>query len=194
MKFLALVILIVASVGTTAAQTETDPDSALARELSVRAALDQAVRELAMVRRELGQPLDPADAALWIAVDSVNTIWLKGVIEERGWPLQSEVGEDAARDAWLLAQHADRDRTFQQEVLRLMEQAVVDGEASGADFAYLTDRVRIGLGELQVYGTQITMGVNGEPEPFPIEDAEHVDERRAVVGLQPLDEYLKFFR
>ena len=45
-------------------------------------------------------------------------------------------------------------------------------------------------GNPQVYGTQFREA-NGEMAPFPIEDEQHVDERRAKVGLQPLAEYKK---
>jgi hypothetical protein len=49
-------------------------------------------------------------------------------------------------------------------------------------------------GREQVYGTQMTGEVGGGPTPWPIEDSEHVDERRAAVGLGPLDEYVARFQ
>jgi hypothetical protein len=100
------------------------------------------------------------------------------------------VGADGAHAAWLLAQHADRDRPFQKRCLGLLQKAVKAGEASGQDLAYLTDRVRVGEGKKQRYGTQFRT-VNGKMEPYPIEDEASVDRRRKEVGLGTLAEYRK---
>ena len=49
-------------------------------------------------------------------------------------------------------------------------------------------------GREQLYGTQMTAEAGEDPAPWPIEDAAHVDERRAGVGLGSLDEYVARFR
>lgn len=188
-----LAILFALSPALALAQTSSDADSLLARQLSLRVEADQAARELITLALERGRQPDAADGALALAIDSLNTAWLKGVVAERGWPKASEVGEEGASDAWLLVQHADRDRAFQREVLGLMEAAVAEGEASGSDFAYLTDRVRLAAGEPQVYGTQLKV-VDGQPVPREIEDADGVDARRAAVGLMSLSDYIEYFR
>ena len=41
-------------------------------------------------------------------VDRENTEWLGSVIDQQGWPTRTLVGDDGARNAWLLAQRADR--------------------------------------------------------------------------------------
>jgi hypothetical protein len=46
-------------------------------------------------------------------------------------------------------------------------------------------------GKPQVYGTQFTFVAGGEFVLHPIEDAEHVDERRRAVGLPPMAEQEK---
>ena len=123
-------------------------------------------------------------------IDKRNTAWLKEVIDRRGWPGKSLVGVDGANAAWLLVQHADQDRAFQKRCLPLLAAAVKKGEATGAQLAYLTDRVRVGAGEKQVYGTQFRT-VDGKLEPQPIEDEANVDRRRKEVGLPSLAEYRK---
>src|SRR5438105_2104095 len=65
---------------------------------------------------------------------------------------------------------------------------VQPGEATGAQLGYLTDRVRVGAGEKQVYGTQFHT-VDGRLEPQPIGDEANVDRRRQEVGLPSLAEY-----
>jgi hypothetical protein len=122
-------------------------------------------------------------------VDTDNTAWLATVIDEHGWPRRSDVGEDGATAAWLLAQHADLDPEFQRRCLPLLEEAVAAGEASARHLAYLTDRVRCAAGQPQLYGTQFWQVGAGPLVPRPIEDIEHLDERRAAAGLEPFAEY-----
>jgi hypothetical protein len=115
--------------------------------------------------------------------DHANTEWLKGVVAEHGWPRKSEVGEGAASAAWLLVQHADADPLFQLQALRLMEPLVAQGEVSGRDFAYLTDRVALKLTGKQRYGTQFTC-VDGHLAPLPVEDEGAVDRLRREAGME----------
>ncbi len=84
------------------------------------------------------------------------------------------------------------DPAFQQQALELMRAAARAGQADRIELAYLTDRVAVNTGRLQIYGTQITC-VDGDIAPAPLVDPEHVDERRAAVGLGPLQEYLDSF-
>jgi hypothetical protein len=122
-------------------------------------------------------------------VDGKNVAWLKEVVREHGWPGKSLVGEAGAHDAWLLVQHADAHRDFQDECLRKMK-ALPKGEVVPRDVAYLTDRVLIGRGKKQIYGTQARIE-HGKAVPFPIEDEANVDERRKAADMQPMAEYLK---
>ncbi|QEH31622.1 hypothetical protein OJF2_00870 [Aquisphaera giovannonii] len=121
--------------------------------------------------------------------DAKNTAWLKEVVRKHGWPGRSLVGEAAAHDAWLLVQHADGDKDFQEECLEKMK-AQPAGEVSLRDVAYLTDRVLTGRGKKQVYGTQ-TRIEGGKAIPLPVEDEANLDRRRKGCGMEPLAEYLK---
>lgn len=40
----------------------------------------------------------------------------------------------------------------------------------------------------QLYGTQYDWDENGQMSPWPIEDEEHVDDRRRAIGMRPLAE------
>jgi hypothetical protein len=64
-----------------------------------------------------------------------------------------------------------------------------------ADAATLEDRVLVGEGKPQIYGTQVHFGpeTGGRWELYPIVDEEHVDERRTRIGLPPMADYLKLF-
>jgi hypothetical protein len=123
-------------------------------------------------------------------IDVQNTAWMKEIVDKYGWPGKSLIGEDGAQKAWLMVQHADHDRAFQKRCLQLLETAVKKGEAKPENLAYLTDRVRVGDKQKQIYGTQFRE-MNGKQEPFPIEDEANVDKRRKEVGLPSMAEYRK---
>jgi RND family efflux transporter MFP subunit len=174
-------------------------NSELRKELLERVKKDQDARKAAMAlmrERKQDDPdalrkLDEPAVKQMQQIDHANTTWLKGIVESKGWPGKSLVGTDGARAAWLLVQHADRDRPFQKHCLDLIRAAFKKGEATGEQVAYLTDRVRVGEKQQQVYGTQLRV-VNGKYEPQPIEDEGRVDERRKEMGMMPLAEYLRF--
>ncbi|QVL31063.1 hypothetical protein KIH39_19755 [Telmatocola sphagniphila] len=123
-------------------------------------------------------------------VDTDNRTWMKNLIEKQGWPGKTLVGEEAAHMAWLMVQHADPDLPFQKKCLELLKAAVKQGEATGADLAYLTDRVLAAEGKKQLYGTQLQQK-EGKFIPKPVEDEANLDARRKELGLQPMAEYLE---
>ena len=122
--------------------------------------------------------------------DAQNTMWLDDIIKQYGWLTKSLVGEDGAQAAFLIVQHSPA-LQFQKKCLQLLEQVVRENEADPISLAYLTDRVRISEGKSQLYGTQGQTNPDGSIVPFPIEDEEHVDERRRAIGLEPIAEYFK---
>jgi hypothetical protein len=170
----------------------------LRKELLKRVAEDQEARMAFIAWMQANAKTDPkalkgADSPVarkMRDIDHANTERIKEVVDRHGWPGKSLVGADGAHAAWLLVQHADHDRPFQKRCLAVLKEAVKKGEAAGIDLAYLTDRVRVGEGKKQLYGTQCRT-VDGKQVPEPIEDEAKVDERRKEVGLGPLAEYLK---
>lgn len=115
--------------------------------------------------------------------------WLRDDLAEHGWPRKSEHGSSAALVAWLIAQHADAEPLFQLEALEMMAPLVEQGEASGSQFALLTDRTLLKTKGVQRYGSQIGC-IDGTRAPFDLEQEEGLDERRASVGLQPIADYV----
>jgi hypothetical protein len=176
----------------------------LASELTVRVESDQAVRQemiaFTVKHKLIGNvnlaTVDSKIAAEYLALllkvqseDRKNLRWLKDVVSRLGWPGKSLVGSKCAHSAWLLVQHADSDREFQQTCLTKME-ALPKGDVEARDIAFLTDRILVGTGKKQKYGTQANFK-DGKAVAAPIDDEEHVDERRQALGLEPLEDYLK---
>jgi hypothetical protein len=168
-------------------------NEALAAELLRMGDEDQRIRQPRSDDGEYVTVLSIEESMEHARVDVGNTDRLREIVREHGWPGISLVGEQAADAAWLLAQHADRQLDFQREVLPLLKRAVKAGEAKPSHLAYLTDRIRMAEGRYQCYGTQIGDIREGTAIPWPIADAETVDDRRRDVGLQPLADYLSGF-
>jgi hypothetical protein len=168
-------------------------DVRLAEELAAMAAIDQRVRSIPQGGAFLHRP-SSAELMAWRRVDVENTDRLRVIVAERGWPGRALVGESGAEDAWLLAQHADRQLDTQRQFLAAVEAAVQAGDAPARHAAYLADRVAMNEGKPQIYGTQIADVRDGEGVPWPIADPEGVDQRRGAAGLEPFAEYVAQWR
>jgi hypothetical protein len=157
-------------------------------------AVDQLLRSSMMLPSEKGWDAETSQAFMQVIgprtveVDTANTHELRALVERHGWINVSTFGAEADRNAWLLVQHADRDRDFQRTILAVLEELVPLGETSPSNFAYLFDRVASAEGRPQRYGTQGRC-VGTSWEPNPLEDPAGVDELRSSVGLGTLAEY-----
>ncbi|MGW1836221.1 DUF6624 domain-containing protein [Streptomyces sp. BBFR2] len=136
---------------------------------------------------------DPAEQLAWRRLTARHGDRLGEIMDTCGWPTAALVGEEAARAAWLIAQHADRQLDIQRRALHLLEQAVAAGEAAPRDLAFLRDRTRVNEGRAQLYGTQIAGVRDGAPIPWPCEEPDRMDELRAAVGIEPFDTYVARF-
>jgi hypothetical protein len=119
---------------------------------------------------------------------------LLAIVLEHGWPGRALVGEDGMHAAWLVLQHAIVAPDVQRGCLPLLREAVAHGDATAAQVAYLEDRIAFFERRQQRYGTQFDWDERGFMNPWPIEDPEGVDARRAEVGLPPLAERIAQIR
>jgi hypothetical protein len=165
---------------------EAVPEPALAAELVEMGRQDQAIRR----GHNPGKP-DPAYVKRMQQEDRAREQRLAAIIEAKGWPLISMVGYEAAGSAWTIAQHGSP--AFLKRCLPLMQAAGDKLEINPQHLALSIDRVRVEAGKPQVYGSQLHEGKGGKLEPDRIEDREHVDERRAAMGMEPLADYLARF-
>lgn len=136
---------------------------------------------------------NPAEQLAWRRLTAQHGDRLHQIMDEYGWPTAELVGEDAARGAWLIAQHADRQLDVQRRALHLMEQAVAAGSAAPRELAFLRDRTLVNEGRNQLYGTQIAGIKDGSPVPWPCEDPARMDDMRVEAGIEPFDEYVAKF-
>ena len=160
----------------------------LQRELVSMAQSDQSIRnDIA----KIGWNTPPPELLEKLRlIDAKNTKRLKEIIEQHAWVNENLVGRSGVSAAFLIVQHSS-DLKFQEAMLPHLKRSFLNGEGvSGQEFALLQDRVLVHQNKLQLYGTQLNI-LDGELVFDPIFDEEHVDKRRAEVGLPPLDEYQK---
>lgn len=139
---------------------------------------------------------------------NTRTDTVLNLIKQKGWPGYSMVGEKASEAAFLIMQHSDIKPM--RKAYRKLKKAAKNGDASMIHYAMMCDRNRIIarfdiLKRKQIYGTQITgkpIIIDGKPkfingqiqyknELAPLKNPQEVNKRRAEVGLNPIQEYLK---
>lgn len=121
-------------------------------------------------------------------VHEKNTKRMKAIIGEYGWPGNDLVGPDATEAVWMVVQHSVLDLDFMKNCVPLLENAVKMKQAEGWHLAFLKDRLLTLSGRPQIYGTQFDRDENGWPVPYPIQNEDEVNEKRADLGLNTLEE------
>lgn len=165
-------------------------NAALRDELIAMAEEDQRVRAALAADGSLFEGYHPAMQH----IHDSNAARLTAMIQQHGWPGRSLVGEEGARAAWLIVQHAIGHPDLLRRGLVLLQQAAARGDVPACDVAMLHDRICFFEGRPQRYGTQYDWNENGEMVPWLVEDAAGVDQRRREVGLPPLEENSKRIR
>jgi hypothetical protein len=121
--------------------------------------------------------------------DSINIIKVKAILDNYGWLGADEVGRRGNLCIFIVIQHADTED--QKKYLPMMRQAVQKGKAEPANLALLEDRLALEDGKKQIYGSQVALDTKtGKYYINPIEDEPNVNNRRATVGLEPLEYYV----
>jgi len=130
------------------------------------------------------RPDFPPELATLLELNADNTCWVATLLQERSWLGRSLVGEQGADCAWMIVQHADRDRELQNKCLELLAEAVRDGEADPRHYAMLADRLRRADGRPQLYGTYCRL-TEGAALTFtaPVDNPHQLAERRRALGL-----------
>jgi hypothetical protein len=162
---------------------------------SAQAKIDTAsiIKALTLVRDRDQKTRTGRDSAHYMAlIDSSNQAMVTALIDKYGWPGKAFVGAMGNNTVFLVIQHADL--ATQEKYLPLMMQSVADSQSRLCDLALLQDRVLMRRGKKQIYGSQVVPDKNtGAMMIYPIEDEAHVNERRAKAGLEPIEQYARYF-
>jgi hypothetical protein len=158
----------------------------------------QSAIDTAAIKKELKAIYDRdqktrknGDSAAFVNyIDSCNQVQVKLLIDKYGWLGKSVIG-NYNQVLFLVFQHADS--ATQEKYFPMLQQSVAEGESNAIDLAMMHDRLLMRRGEKQIYGSQVVTDGNGGWKFFPIEDEKNVNIRRAKVGMEPIEEYAKYF-
>ena len=120
--------------------------------------------------------------------DRQNLATVISLIEKCGMPTLEEVDEIQMTAVWLVFQHGDNES--RKKYLPTLEQAAKNGDLKATQIAMMKDRTLMEDGRSQVYGTQVTKK-EGEWILYDLKNPETVNKRRAEMGFEPLQDYLK---
>lgn len=194
LRSLALSGLLASLSLACAAGSRSPADCAPPPDLAVMQQVGEAVRAAYPHDLDATAPEAVRAADRIMLVDRQNTARLRPWLRRCGWPDSRSAGEATEGRVWVLVQHADQDRPFQQIAIGLLKRRVLQGGAPAIHLAYLEDRVAIGMGQAQRYGTQVEMKGACSIEPLPVDHPTLVDSRRKAVGMEPLATYLAHVR
>lgn len=139
--------------------------------------VDQAVREK-----------QGFDISKMERTDREHRAALEEIFATYGVPTYMVVGPQAAGDFVTMIQHQSPE--FRRKVLPGLKVNVDAGQADPGSYAMALDRTQTDAGKKQMYGNNLTCD-NEHPQLHtgPIEDEDHVDQRRAAIGLMRLKLY-----
>lgn len=158
-----------------------DPSNPLLRDEIHRLAVpDQAVRQR-----------DGFDPQRVQATDQGNEAPVRAILARFGLPTYDTVGPDASDEFIALIQH--QSSQFREQVLAPLRAAVDGNQADPQNYALVYDRLQRDLGKPQLYGEQLECSPSQGLHVAETDDASHVDERRAAIGLFREEIYLRFF-
>ena len=93
---------------------------------------------------------------------------------------------------FMTLQHAPLDVHI--KYLPVVEDAFKKKKIGSDDYAMFVDRIAIGEGKMQIYGTQVSVSTKGGGVLDPVIDVDSIDVRRASIGMtETIAEYLKRF-
>ena len=139
------------------------------------------------IRKEHWKDKTPENLEKMKDVDRKNRKELKKILQDYKY-IGVEYGKEVQEAAFLLVQHLPKaDISSMKKYLLQMKKHRED--VSPNHIALLTDRIRSWEGKKQYYGTQFTY-LNEEYILKPIWNVKDVDNRRKLLGLESLNEYL----
>jgi hypothetical protein len=159
------------------AKKQAPSNPALREQIERLFTVDQAVREK-----------QGFDMKKMERTDREHQAALEEIFGKYGVPTYRSVGPHAAAGFVTMIQHQSPD--FRGKVLPQLKANVDVGQADPGSYAMVLDRSQTDAGKKQMYGENLTCDKEHPAmHTGPIEDEDHVDRRRAAIGLMRLELY-----
>ncbi len=203
MKFVLLIGFLIACSVVTKAQsclTQEDVRQMLARvEASPPATPDRKLKEellkMAIRQQELLQQVIAKDQSKKADQEKLRKTYedhivrLCQILKTNGWPTTIQVDPEGVFATYQILKNGG---TFelQRDLLPVIVAAIKKDPNQKREFAGLYDRLRVGAGMKQLFGTQ-AVSTGGFLVLYPIEDPANLDARRTEFGLSNIDLYIR---
>lgn len=123
-------------------------------------------------------------------VDTENTNGLKKILETYSWDDIAAINPELLGKAFHIVQHSN-DEAFQAETLPVFKALAETGKVDQQQYALMYDRVSLGQGKAQRYGSQFECRDGAWQAKLPLEEPDTLDERRAVMNMTTMKENLE---
>lgn len=155
-------------------------------------AVDQLVQQNMITASQNDASANQMDSLERFKIETYNrhTVYLKKLIAKHGLPTYALVGSRSSDNFMVMVNHSITDTKFQEQIIKMTQRELKKKNISGQQVALLTDKMLISSGRKQVYGTQCGYDKDGNAFAKDLQDPATVDEKRKLVGLAPLKDYL----
>jgi hypothetical protein len=126
-----------------------------------------------------------------LAMDTSNLESVKQILDKCGMPTLVTAGKKGMTAIWLVIQHTDGET--RKSYFPMLLEASKKGDLERQDIALMQDRMLMDAGKPQLYGSQVIMKNGVNYELYELKDHKTVDQRRAIMGMGPLADYLNHF-
>ena len=170
-------------------------DLPYAKTLWKMAALDQAYySDIRLAERKIGINSTVVNA-LWDLkqiINNKNQKELEGLLQAKGWPKISAVGQSASTTAFLIIQHSNIAK--QKQYLPIIKKLCSIKESDWQEYALMYDRIQVSENKPQKYGSQIHFNEKTQTnELYPLENETKVEEWRKELGMESLADYVSMW-
>jgi hypothetical protein len=149
--------------------------------LALRDAINKLYESDQAARQKEG--FDPERLA---ATDRMHSEQLQAIFKKYGVPTFDMVGPEAAGHFVIMIQH--QSPQMRDLVLPALRAGVEAGQADPESYALVYDLSQLDKGKKQRFGERLVCQ-SGKLHEAPIEDEEHVNQRRAEIGLMRIELY-----
>ncbi len=150
---------------------------------AMREQIEQLFKADQAVRGKTGFDLEKM-----LQADREHAVVLEAIFVKYGVPTYRMVGPQAAAEFVTMIQHQSPE--LRGKVLPKLKANVDAGQADPGSYAMVFDRLQTDAGTKQMYGENLTCDQeHPELRTGPIEDEDHVNQRRAAIGLMRLELY-----
>jgi hypothetical protein len=125
-----------------------------------------------------------ADSGVIKTIEEHNTIRLKAIVAEYGWPTIALVGPEASQGASVILAHS-ADHPWQQQLVPQLQQLVATDKIFGDDVAPIVDNLLVWAGKAQKFGTRFEIR-NGTIVILPVQDRQQLEQWRSQYLLPPV--------